>query len=273
MRTAGPSNIHNRHRTPFTEQVRESVRISDIVLELLDARYPVESRIPEMEKYALEMNKKLIFLITKADLVPAMQLKEKISSLNIENPVIVSSLTKQGISKLRERIIIESKRLKQTRKTHVTLVGYPNSGKSTLINLLVRRNAAPVSSQAGWTKSVRRIRLSKDILIIDVPGIIQKEENLFQGVSSLLKHSKIGAQNPESVREPDFIVASIMKENPGLLESHYFLEKQEDPEVFLEELARKKNLMKKKALPDIDRTARQVLKDWQNGLIRKKAKN
>ncbi len=269
MRTAGPSNIHNKHKIAFTEQVREAIRISDIVLELLDARYIEESRIPEMENYVHELGKKLIYVITKIDLILLKELKEKSQLLDLEPVILISSLTKQGISKLRDMIQIESKRLKQTRKTHVTIVGYPNTGKSTLINLLVRRNAAPVSSQPGWKKSIMKIRFNKDISIIDVPGVISGQENLFQGSENLMKHSKMGVQNPESVRDPDFIVSDIMKQNPGLLESYYSLEKQEDPEVFLEELAKLKKLFKKKGLPDLDRTARQVLKDWQKGLIKK----
>ena len=269
MRTGGPSDTHNRHKIAFNEQVKDAIRISDIVIELMDARNVNESRIPEMEEYVAEMKKKLIFVITKIDLVSSKELKESLSSLNLENPILISSLTKQGISGLRERIIIESKRLKQKRKTHITLVGYPNTGKSTLINILVRRNAAPVSSQPGWTKSIRKIRFNRDIAIIDVPGVIRSKENLFQGSADLIKHSRIGVQVPESVREPDLIAFEIMKENPGLIENHYSLPKEEDSELFLEKLAKKLGFIKKRSLPDIDRTARQVLKDWQKGLFRK----
>ena len=61
-----------------------------------------------------------------------------------------------------------------------------------------------------------------------------------------------------------------MKFNPGLLEKYYNIQADGDSEVFLTEIAKRNNLVVKKGLPDIDRSARLVLKAWQKGLIKNK---
>ena len=268
MRTKGPEETHNRHKVAFSEQAKEAIRISDIVLMLLDCRDIPGSRITEAESHINESGKKIIHVITKIDLLPKSSL-DSLDLPSLQNPILISSKTKQGIGKLRERIIIESKKLKQKRKAHITLIAYPNIGKSTLINLLVRRNAAPVSSNPGFTKGLRKIRLNKDISIIDAPGIIRKKEDLFESSVDLRKHSRIGVQIPESVRDPDFLVADIIRLNPSLLEKYYDVEAKGDAEILLVSLAKRHNFMKKQGLPDIDRAARLVLKDFSEGKIRK----
>ncbi|MEK6856102.1 MAG: GTPase [Nanoarchaeota archaeon] len=267
MRLSGPPTTHNRHHKAVPAIVAEAIRISDIVVEILDARDLELSRNPEIEKLIDDLGKKLIHVVNKVDLIDSRSGNHNFS--NLRNPVFVSVKKNEGIRELREKLIIESKRLKQKRKTHITLIGYPNVGKSSLINLLVRRNATEVSSESGWTKSINKIRFTREILLLDVPGLIRKEENLGLGQNNLKNQAKIGVQTPERTRNPEFLVSQIMKEHPKSLEKYYSVDANGDPEILLEELGRKWNFLAKGGIVHMDRTARKILKDWMDGKIEK----
>jgi len=262
MRLSGPPTTHNRHHKAIPLVVKEAIKISDIVIEILDARDISSSRNLELELEVKQMNKKLIHVINKIDLVDFEKLKESPFYNELSSPMGVSVKNNQGLQKLREKIIIESKRLKQKRRTQITLVGYPNVGKSSLTNLLVRRNAASVSSEAGWTKSIQKIRFTKDILLLDVPGLIKKTEHLGLGQENLKKQAKIGIQTPERVRDPEFLISEIVRKNPCALEAQYGVESNGDSELLLENLGKKWGFLKKGGIVDQDRTARQILKSW-----------
>ena len=131
--------------------------------------------------------------------------------------------------------------------------------------MLSRRGAAPVSSQPGFTKGIRKIRLAKGIILLDTPGIIPRNENLF--AEDQIKHGLLGVQIPESVRNPDMIVYELTKLYPGKLEKYYEISEVGDVEFLLEELGKKLRMMKKGNEVDSERVARKILKDWQTGKI------
>jgi len=267
MRTAGPSNIHNRHKKAFPDQVKEVIRISDMVLETVDARFVEESRIPELEELVKEMGKILIHVVTKIDLVDMQKFQNSEVVKELSNPVFVSCTKKIGIAKLRERIHILAKKFNEHKIVNVGVIGYPNTGKSSLISILARRAAAAVSSQPGFTKHVSKIRFAKGIHLLDGPGVIPGKENLF-GDKDLKKHALLGVHVPESVRNPDLIVHELMQLNPGKLEKFYEANAEGDVEVLIEELGQRWKILKKKGEVNIDKTARRILKDWHTGKIR-----
>lgn len=270
MRVSGPPTTHNRHHKAVPLVVKEAIRISDIIVEILDARDLNASRNKEIEEEVLLLGKKLIHAVNKIDLVDFDKLKESGEYMSLSNPVGISVKNRIGIKKLREKIIIEAKRLKEKRRAHVTFIGYPNVGKSSLTNILARRNAVSVSSEAGWTKSIQKIRLTKDILILDVPGLIKQGEHFGLGQENLKTQAKIGVQTPERMRNPEFIVAEIMKDNPEVLENYYSVDAEGDAEILIDELGKRWKFLKKGGIADSDRTARKIMKAWMSGEIRRK---
>jgi ribosome biogenesis GTPase A len=82
-----------------------------------------------------------------------------------------------GSRALRERIKIEAKRLKVKRGVQIAVIGYPNTGKSSLINFLIGRSSTPVSQQSGFTKGIQKLRLSTGIFLMDSPGVIPDAED------------------------------------------------------------------------------------------------
>ncbi|MBI3334548.1 50S ribosome-binding GTPase [Candidatus Pacearchaeota archaeon] len=260
MRTTGPADTHNRHKQAFSEQVREVIRISDILLLTLDARHITASRIFELEKEIKEHGKLLIHVLMKSDLVDAESVALSHELETLSHPILLSAKNRRGIGKLRERIHVLAKRFTEHPHVHVGVIGYPNTGKSSLIGMLARRAAAPVSSQPGFTKHMRKIRFAKGILLLDAPGVIPTKESLF-GDRDLKKHALLGVHVPESVRNPDLLVAELMKNYPGRFERQYQVEADGDVELLLSTLGGRWKLLKKKGEIDTERVARRILKE------------
>ncbi len=246
--------------TSFVKQVTSVIIKSDIILLVLDARAPEETRHRRVEKIIESQGKRLIYVINKSDLVDSRKLAKY--ARKFHPCVFISILKRTGIKMLRDRILIEANKIGDGRPLSVGVVGYPNVGKSSLINILVRRNAAPTSSTAGTTKSVRKVRFMKNLTLVDSPGIIQSRDN------DEVMHASIGSVEFSKVKDPESVVFKLMDSRPGFIERHYEVEQSIDKEEVLERIALKRNFLKKGGLPDPERAARLILKDWQDGTIR-----
>ncbi len=263
-------NIENitKQRKKFPKVALDVINISDIILEVLDARFPQETRNLEVEEIIKEQNKKIIYVLNKSDLVNVKETRKEINKLNLYPHVFVSSKQRKGSRELRNRIKIEIKKIKTNfERAQVGIIGYPNTGKSSLINFLTGKTSAKTASEAGFTKGMQKLSLSKDILIIDTPGVIPNEK-YSQEIRETTQHAKVGARDYNKIKEPDFVIAELMKNYSKQIQDFYNIDADNDSEILIEQLGRKKNFIKKHNQIDIDRTARLVLRDWQEGNIR-----
>jgi len=246
------------------DAVSQVIKNSDIVLCVLDARYISETRNLYIEEKIKEMNKKIIYVVNKIDLVRKMDQKE----LDKFSPrILVSCWTRKGVNELRTRIKIIAKQLEKERSVYIGVVGYPNTGKSSVINLILgRKEVAKTSSVSGFTKGVQLLKFSEGIYLYDSPGIIPATERFID----LVKLAKIGVKSFDRTESPDLFVHELIKQHPGLFEKFYKINAEGDSEKLIEELGRKRGTFLKKGEIDIDRAARMILRDWQSGKIKAK---
>ncbi len=227
--------------------MRRIIKASDVVLEVLDARFPDLTRIPVYEKYVEKLGKPLIFVLNKCDLVPKEYAEDWKALLSKERPtVFVSTKMRWGSRKLRNAI----KEVAPSFPAKVGVFGYPNVGKSSLINLLKGKVVSPVSPRAGYTRGEQIVRISRKIYLIDTPGVVypRNEEILLL----------IGGLEPERAEDPE-VAAEILLRNlhaMGIVE-----------EANLEEYARKRRFLRKGGEPDTWRAAVDLLHRWQRGEI------
>ena len=258
----------NDHSEPYPDIAMEVVRISEIVLEICDARFIKESRNKEFEEFVIKSGKKLMYVLNKADLVDMEEVASKIELHDLQPHFFISCKTHYGISNLRDMIKMEVKRLdRKYKRAHIGVIGYPNMGKSSVINLLVGRPVAKIAAEAGFTKGLQKIRLAKDILIIDTPGVIPEKET-GQEKRNLVKHTQMNVRMWDKVKDPDTVVFNLMKKYPDVFERFYGIDCIGDLEILIETLGKKMHFIKKGGLIDIDRTARLILRDWQDGRIK-----
>lgn len=238
--------------------VDKVIEKSDIVLEILDARFIEKTKNSRIEHRVKNRNKILIHVINKCDYADKKYLDEIKPTL--ENCVFVSATKHFGMTMLRQKIRILAHKNK-INKPIVGVVGYPNVGKSSIINVLKGKASAKTSAEPGYTKGAQYLRIGNDFLMIDTPGVISKEKNE-EGELVL-----IGAKNPYTMKDPDLSVIQLIKDHPGLIEKKYGVAVKKDEEATIEDIALKLNLKKKGNLPDIARTSRKILQDWLTGKI------
>jgi hypothetical protein len=181
--------------------------------------------------------------------------------------VFISCKNRRGSSELMERIKIEARKINKD-KVYIGVVGYPNTGKSSIINLLRGSSAARVSSEAGFTKGIQKVKITDQILLIDTPGVIPLSEDSNIKEQDLFKHALINSRTWDKIKNPEVIINDLMQKYPGVLEKFYNVESEEDSDILIEELGKKKNFLLKKNEVDSDRTSRLIIKDFQEGKIK-----
>lgn len=269
-RTGHIENIR-KQKEEFPEVVKKLIEFSDIILVILDARFIKETRDIELEEKIKKRGKKIIFVLNKSDLIDKDKLDEKELS-ELYPYVFMSSKTRKGSKDLRNRIKIESKKIGKPidslGRVTIGVIGYPNTGKSSVINTLIGKHKAGTASEAGYTKGIQKLKLSPDIFLIDSPGIIPVREYSNVDEEKMSKHAKVGGRSYSQVKEPEFVIGRIMKDYKGLLEKHYNIQADGDSEILIEELGKRKGFLKKGGEIDEDKTSRSILKEWQQGKIR-----
>ena len=239
-------------RAKFWKLVNKVISKSDVLILVLDARWINETRNEEIENKVKGLGKPLIYVITKCDLVE----KEKIPK--DLRPVLMSVRKKYGLLKLKERMMIEAERMGK-KTVIVGVLGYPNVGKSSLINMMKGKKSAPTSPLSGWTRGIQKLKMNERIMFLDTPGVIPYGEKDF------LKHVMINVIDYSKVEEPDLLVIELMNKFPGRIEAYYGVDVLEDKEETIEKIAIKKKIVKKGNAPDIRRMSVSILKDWQSG--------
>jgi len=143
----------------------------------------------------------------------------------------------------------------------VGIVGYPNVGKSSIINSLKRSQAVGVSSTAGFTKVIQEIKLDKKIVLLDSPGILFAAES---DPDNVLRNCVNVEQLTDVITPVESIIRRCRKEQ--LLKA-YQVADFKDSQEFLNHIAKKKGKMRKGGIVDLQAAACTVLQDWNNGKV------
>ena len=240
--------------------VKKVVKDSDILLLVADARLPEISVNKELKEMVFKYGKRMVLVFTKRDLVSEKYLNFVMEKY--KDSLFVSGTQNIGVAKLKEHLMIMAKRI-GIKEPKIGIVGYPNVGKSAIINALAKRASAKVTAKAGTTKGIQWIRAG-GLMILDSPGVVPFEDD--EAILGVL-----GAKNPEKLRNPEKVGLEIIKMfldyDKKVLEDLYGIEII-DPDTALEEIGKKKGLLLKGGVVDIQRAAMQVLRDWQKGRLK-----
>ncbi|XP_036414986.1 guanine nucleotide-binding protein-like 3-like protein [Colossoma macropomum] len=285
-------NFENENsRKAYYREFKKVIEAADVILEVLDARDPLGCRCPQVEQAVVQSgtNKKVVLVLNKIDLVPKDIVEKWIKYLRNEFPTVAFKASTQQQNKNLKRSHVPVTQAtpellgssacvgaeclmkllgnycrSQDIKTTITVgvVGFPNVGKSSLINSLKRARACSVGATPGVTKCLQEVHLDKHIKLLDCPGIVMATST--SDAAMILRNCVKIEQLVDPVPAIEAILRRCSKkqimEHYGVPDFHTALE-------FLALLARRQGKLRKGGLPDIDKAAKSVLMDWTGGRI------
>ncbi len=234
---------------------------SDVVLEVVDARFPSICRSTRLEEYVNSIEDcNLVIGLNKTDLIPKSLLDRWLGWFEERGYVATgfSASKRLGTSRIRRVLLRASKR----KTAVVAVVGFPNTGKSSLINTLRGKAAAGVAPIPGKTRGEQKIRVSNSLFMFDTPGIIPaqlpEKHRILLGLDAITK-----IKDPEHAAL--ILYAQAEELNPGAVAEHYGIEN--DAQDFLANLAYARNKIVKGNMPDERAAAIIFLSDHIRGLL------
>nr|ODO02467.1 nuclear GTP-binding protein [Cryptococcus depauperatus CBS 7855] len=276
----------------FMRELRKVIERSDVIIQVLDARDPEGTRSrwveDEVRKRDLQ-GKKLLGVLNKIDLVPRANLESWLKHLRHSFPTMPfkSSTQNQGKNLSQNALPTTSASLgapallnllKQyalsTPHSSLTVgvVGYPNVGKSSLVNSLKRSRACAVAAMPGKTRIVQEVVLDKGVRILDCPGVVLEDiGSNMDGEEGKRKQAEMMLRNcvkAELIEDPispvDIILSKI---EPAQIQKIYNIPPYDDVRDFLIKVALTRGRLGKGGIPDLESSAVQVLRDWNSGKL------
>eukprot|EP01104_Vermistella_antarctica_P009166 TRINITY_DN2336_c0_g1_i1.p1 TRINITY_DN2336_c0_g1~~TRINITY_DN2336_c0_g1_i1.p1 ORF type:complete len:638 (+),score=208.18 TRINITY_DN2336_c0_g1_i1:124-2037(+) len=279
-------------RKAYFKVFKKVIESADVILEVLDARDPAGCRSAAIEQHILnkDPSKKIILILNKIDLVPREVVQKWLTYLRNFYPTIAFKCSTQkqqdkrgqaksvgGADTAADHVLNSSqcvgadtlidllKNYSRSKgiKTAITvgIIGYPNVGKSSLINSLKRSKATAVGGVAGLTKNAQEVSLDKKVKLLDCPGIVFADGN---DPDVVLRNCVAIEKIEDPIAPVERIVERCRHEQ---LMSLYSIARFKDPTEFLFQIAQKKGKLGRGGVPDWKAAARSVLQDWNAGKI------
>lgn len=180
-------NWYPGHMAKTKREIKEIISLMDVVIEIVDARIPESSHIKDLE--AFTSNKEVIIIFNKFDLCDRKETLKWKSHYEKQEFTVLTSNSKENYDKktiincidglMTEKNLIRKKKGLLPKKAKALIVGVPNVGKSTFINRLVNKKITEVGNKPGVTRSLKTIKISDKVDLVDTPGILwPKIENV-----------------------------------------------------------------------------------------------
>ena len=263
------------HMTGALRMMKENIKLIDIVIELLDARVPGASRNPDID--TLANGKYRLLIMNKVDLAdPELTRSWKayyeakglqVVLMDSRNRKEASAVSKVVQEICREKIERDRRKGIVGRPIKAMIVGIPNVGKSTFINSFAGKASAKTGNKPGVTRGKQWIRISKDMDLLDTPGILWPK---FQDQMVGKRLAWIGSINDDILEKTGLAADLIMflqKNSCNLLQDRYTITEGMSAVEALMQIAEVRKCIKKGNEPDIDKAAICLLDDLRSGRL------
>ena len=269
-------NWYPGHMKKTKEMVQNNLKLVDVVIELLDARIPLSSKNPEIDKLA--HNKPRVVVLNKSDLSDRAKLNKWISYYQSKGikAIPVDTLKGSGVNKIveecknvtKEKMDALKEKGRKERAIRVMIVGVPNVGKSSLINKLTGRKSTQTGDRPGVTKGKQWVRLKGNLELLDTPGILWPK---FEDQKIALNLAFTRAIKDEILDIDTLGLKFIEKMSdiePEKLKARYKLDSLgEEPLETMEMIGRKRGFILGRNELDYTRIAKTVLNEFREGKL------
>lgn len=262
------------HMKKALNEIEAKIKLVDVIIEILDARAPLSSINPEFEKRT--SNKKKLIVVSKSDLADPNETKKwEICLKNRCNSLLILNLTDPRATKIisdEVQKLGEEKHQKEKAKgmkpqpIKAMIIGVPNVGKSSLINRIAKRNAAGVQNKPGYTRGEQYIKVNKDFILLDTPGVLpmnyeDKEHAINLALIGSIKEEIL--PNDELVK---YLLKYLKKHYPNALKERFDIDDLTDPIQVSELVAKKRGLLTGGEY-DLSRADFLILKEFKEGKL------
>jgi len=262
------------HMTKAKKEFEKNLKHNDLVIEVVDARLPQSSENPMLNQIIKHRGKPHLKLLNKSDIadpkITAQWLKyysQRANTLSLS----VSAKNKKNKLAIKEACFsLVPHRGTSIKPVRAIIIGIPNVGKSSLINLLTQRKIAKTGDVPAVTQMQQRIIVDDDFVLTDTPGLMwHKIEDEMQG-NYLAASNIIGINAYDETEAALYLLDCLKASYATELMTRYDLHPHEiaqPSEQIIEMIAEKKRMLLKGSQPDLKKAAMTILQDYRHQKI------
>ena len=264
-------NWYPGHMKKSTDSIRESLKIVDIVAEIVDARIPFSSRNPALDEIIGDFPRLIIF--NKYDLASEEENRKWMEYFRSKKLLVIgfNSLTDRKTSKLynlsKELLKDKFERDRSKNISNPTIkmmvVGIPNVGKSTFINNVSKRKGTRVGNRPGVTRINQWIKTDSNLLLLDTPGVLWPK---FETPDKALNLAFTGAIKDEIMDVENLaykLIEKLIAIDENIIKDRYKVEIAEDTLTVMDDIARKRGCILRGNEIDYNKVANLILDDFR----------
>lgn len=254
------------HMVKTKRMIKEHLKLIDVVLELVDARAPLSTKLPDIN--SLVGSREIITVLNKADLADREVTEAWIKAFKEQGirAVAVDSLRKSGFKQL-FALINSTKKRTLLKAKRCMIVGIPNVGKSSLMNQLAGRKSAKTGDIPGVTRNKMWLKVSDNLELLDTPGILWPK---FEDKSVGLKLAVLGSIKEELLdlqQLATILINFLAAYYPDKLKARYDVDSQTPPLGVLEKIAQNRGFLLAGGTPDVERSAKTLVSEFRQGKL------
>lgn len=263
------------HMAKTYKELKDKLRVVDLSIIIIDSRAPKVCFFKELKE--LTKGKPVLLVFNKIDLSDNIIVDKVIDEYKSENfyclkvdcknnigfdmikPLIENSILKEKIKKAKEKKL-------NIKPYKLAILGIPNSGKSSFINRINKKNKVVVKNLAGTTKDISWTRLNDDFMLLDTPGLLWPKLSNEDAIK-LAYIGSIPDDNLDTYLIVYNLINELKKSYPNYLFKRYNIDESMKTEDIINNIGLKKGVLLKGGIVDGDKTSKLILKDLRSGLI------
>ncbi len=260
------------HMNAARKKAAETMEITDLVIEVLDARLPAASSNPMVEEIRLSRQRPCLKILNKSDLADPDVTKQWLAYFNSQPGVTAVALSCKNPAEVarlpalcREQV---PHRAGPGKPVRMLLMGIPNVGKSTLMNGLMKKRVAKVGDEPAVTKQQQRLYLNKTMILTDMPGLMWPKIAYDSDGYMLAASHAIGVNAIIEEEVAAFLGNLLLQRYPKRLEDRYRISVEGmDGVALIEAIAKRRGFKVRGGDPDFEKGAHTFIQDYRSGAL------
>lgn len=266
-----PGHMHKAQK-----EIKKALPNIDLIIEVVDARIPFSSANPVIAELSQDkgLNKPILKVINKIDLADPKTTQLWTEYLDQQQGIRALPVTSSQPEQVKKIIglcrKLASHRIEKEQPVRAMIMGIPNVGKSTIINILSGRTIAKVGNEPAVTQRQQRIDLDNDVILFDTPGILWPK---IDNQNSSYRLAITGAIKDTALDYDDiafYAIEYFVEYYPDLLKSKFQLDElYDDPFTLLEIIGKKRGCLKSGGRIDLDKVCKILIHEYRSASIGK----